>query len=238
MENKKSGLTLILVIIIAILCCVIGWLLGSKFANTEQNIINNNKEENETQKYTAYSQGQEIKLSDNSEWIVLKDSNETTDYVVLLSKKDYTPTVDFYANYWDSISNDVSNNNTQYDSSSLKQYLNTLETTIPVTLVEKDGYKIRLITIEEILAFDNNWQYNNETDEYNYLGQNLNENLKGILTMTHTKCSEGRCTPFYNLSETQCMTEECNKQYFITHWMSGVGGIKPVINVSKENLVK
>ena len=236
MENKTNGLTMVGAFIIAILCLIVGWLLGGNFADTEQNIINNNKEENETQKYTIYKKGQEIKLSDNSEWMVLKDSDETTDYVVLLSKKDYTPTVDSI--YSNSILEEAYNNNTQYDSSSLKQYLNTLETNIPVTLVEKDGYKIRLITIEEILAYDNNWQYNKETDEYNYSGQNLNENLTGILTMTHTKCSEGRCTPFYNLSETQCMTEECNKQYFITHWMIGVGGIKPIINVSKDSLNK
>lgn len=234
MENKKNGLTIVLVVIIAILCCVIGWLLGSKFADTEQNIINNNKEENETQKYIVYKKGQEIKLSDNSEWLVLKDSDETSDYVVLLSKKDYNPS----DNYYNAIDTEIYNNTTQYENSSLKQYLNSLESSIPVGLKEVDGYKIRLITIDEIFAFDNNWTYNSENDSYTYNGTNLNENFKGILTMTHTKCIEGKCTPFYNLSETQCLTEDCNKQYFLEHWMSGIGGIKPVINVSKENLVK
>ena len=212
-------------------------ILSNEVVNEEDASNNNEVVEPSTdvKKYTIYSKGQEVKLSDNSEWMVLKDSDETTDYVVLLSKKDHTSSQN---NYYISVSDEVFNNNTQYDSSSLKQYLNTLETNIPVTLVEKDGYKIRLITIEEIFAFDNKWTYNNENDSYTYNGTNLNDNFRGILTMTHTKCSEGKCTPFYNLSETQCLTEDCNKQYFLEHWMSGLGGIKPVINVSKESLVK
>jgi len=235
MENKKNKLIIFLIIVIVVLCSVIGWLVGIKFTDVEQDIINDNKEENETKKYIAYTQGQEIKLSDNSDWIVLKNSDETTDYVVLLSKKDYTPTGDYYNLISDEI---YDKNNIQYENSLLKKYLNTLETNIPVTLVEKNGYKIRLITIEEIFAFDNNWQYNNETDSYTYTGQNLNENFKGLLTMTNTKCTEGKCLSFYNLSETQCLEENCNKQFFIEHWMPGLGGIKPVINVYKDSLIK
>ena len=234
MENKKNILTIILIIIIAILCCIIGWLLGSKFADGENDIIDDNKQQSptETKKYTGYTKGQEIKLSDNSDWVVLKDSDEKTDYVVLLSKKDYTPT----DNYYDSIYNEITNKDTQYNNSTLNQYLNSIQSQLPVELKEVDGYKIKLVTIDEIFAFDSNWTYNNDTDSYTYNGTNLNENFKGILTMTHTKCVEGKCTSFYNLSETQCLTENCNKQYFLEHWISGLDGIKPVINVSKEAL--
>lgn len=235
MENKKNALTVILIIIIVILCCVIGWLVGSKVG--ENNSLNNPIPENkeETKKYTVYKQGQEIKFSDNSEWMVLKESDEKTDYVVLLSKKDYTPNDNTYSKLLD---NELYNKDIQYENSSLKQYLNSLESSIPVSLKEVEGYKIRLITIEEIFAFDNNWQYNSGNDSYTYNGTNLNENFKGILTMTHTKCTEGKCTPFYNLSETQCLEEICNKQYFLEHWLLGIGGIKPVINVSKDSLNK
>ena len=232
MENKKNTLIIILIIVIAVLCSVIGWLVGSK--GGENNDLNNPVPENnqETKKYTVYNKGQEIKLSDNSEWMVLKDSDETTDYVVLLSKKDYTPS----DNYYNAIETEIYNNTTQYETSSLKQYLNSLESSIPVSLKEVDSYKIRLVTIDEIFAFDSNWQYNSDNDSYTYNGTNLNENFKGVLTMTHTKCVEGKCTPFYNLSETQCLEDSCNKQFFLAHWMSGLGGIKPVINVSKEVL--
>jgi len=49
MENKKNGLVIVLVIIIAVLCLVIGWLLGTKFADKENGILNNsnNSEEKE-----------------------------------------------------------------------------------------------------------------------------------------------------------------------------------------------
>jgi len=234
MENKKNTLTIILIIIIAILCCIIGWLLGSKVGenNSVNNLIPGNNEE--TKQYTTYNKGQEIKLSDNSEWLVLKDSDEKSDYVVLLSKKDYTTN----DNYYNAISTEIYNNTTQYENSSLKQYLNSLESSIPVSLKEVEGYKIRLITIDEIFSFDSNWTYNSDNDSYTYNGINLNKNFKGILTMTHTKCTEGKCTAFYNLSETQCLTDNCNKKYSLEHWMSGIGGIKPVINVFKDSLNK
>lgn len=52
MENKKTGLVIVLVIIIAVLCLVIGWLLGSKFADKESEILtnSNNTEEKEEKK--------------------------------------------------------------------------------------------------------------------------------------------------------------------------------------------
>lgn len=41
MENKKNSLTMVLIVIIAILCLVVGWLLGSKFADKENEILDN-----------------------------------------------------------------------------------------------------------------------------------------------------------------------------------------------------
>lgn len=54
MENKKNGLIIALVIIIAILCLIIGWLLGSKFSDKENEVLNNsnNAEEKEESKDT------------------------------------------------------------------------------------------------------------------------------------------------------------------------------------------
>lgn len=236
MENKKNILIIVLVVIIAILCLTIGWLLGSKVGNSEPETNDDNNGildvPSETKKYKAYKQGEEIKLSDNSEWIILKDSSVDIDYITLLSKKDYTP-VD---NNYDLIFDELVVKETQFNNSQLKQYLQSLENQMPVTLKEVDGYKIRLITIEEIFSFNNNWQYNSINDSYNYIGEKVNENLNGILTMSHTKCTEGKCTAFYNLSETQCIDENCNKQYYLEHWVSGLSGIKPVINVSKDVL--
>lgn len=236
MENKKNSLTIFLIVIIAILCLVIGWLLGSKVANSEPEIKDENNGfsdvSSEQKKYKAYKQGEEIKLNDNSEWIVLKDSNEEVDYITLLSKKEYEPT----GNNYDILFDELTSKDTQFNNSQLNQYLQSLENQMPITLKEVNGYKIRLITIDEIFAFDNNWQYDNINDSYTYMGQNINENLKGILTMTHTKCTEGKCTAFYVASETECLYENCNKQYYLAHWAPGFGGVKPVINVSKELL--
>ena len=53
MENKKNTLVIILVVIIAILCLTIGWLLGSKFADKESEVLDDStpnteeKEEND-----------------------------------------------------------------------------------------------------------------------------------------------------------------------------------------------
>ena len=41
MENKKNGLIIVLVIIIAILCLFVGWLLGEKFSNKESELLDN-----------------------------------------------------------------------------------------------------------------------------------------------------------------------------------------------------
>ena len=39
MENKKNGLVIVLVVIIAVLCLIIGWLLGNKFSDKENEIL-------------------------------------------------------------------------------------------------------------------------------------------------------------------------------------------------------
>lgn len=55
MENKKSGLTIILVIIIAILCLVVGILIGDKFLGSNDKVDNdaNVEEKNESEDLTA-----------------------------------------------------------------------------------------------------------------------------------------------------------------------------------------
>ena len=47
MENKKNTLIIILVVIIAALCLVVGWLLGSKFADKGNGILDNSTPDTE-----------------------------------------------------------------------------------------------------------------------------------------------------------------------------------------------
>ena len=48
MENKKNTLTIVLLIIIAILCISIGWLLGGRFADKENEIISDTEQKEES----------------------------------------------------------------------------------------------------------------------------------------------------------------------------------------------
>lgn len=236
---KKNVLIVILILIIIALG---GTLFYQNVLVKEESEKDNKKEvkdeiKEEVKKYTSYTKGNELTLSDGSKWMVLADSDENQDYVVLLSNQDYSTSITENDDY-NGIFSEISNSTTQFENSKLKMYLDSKVNELPVELKEVNGYKIRLITIEEIFSFDDKWDYESGYDIYYYKGKNLNENFMGILTMSHTKCNEGKCNAFYNLGQTQCYTEECekNKEIFLEHWMSGLGGIKPVINVSKDSI--
>lgn len=93
MENKKNTLTVILIIIIAILCSVIGWLLGSKLSIPEQNLPegNNNQSSNSNNdgnngillKYIEYKiiNPKKVGYNDKEQWLLVKynhdDASET-----------------------------------------------------------------------------------------------------------------------------------------------------------------
>ena len=198
--------------------------------NTEKNDeINNN---NNSITYKVFKKGEEIVLSDNSKWLVINDSDENTDYVTVLSEKDYSDYLAPTDGSYNSADFIVNNDNFE----KILEYFNYKASIIPATLKEVDGYKIRLIKLEEIINYDNNWTYDDNTDSYNYSGE-LNNEFRNVLTMTHTKCSQGKCAPYYSTGCQQPIVDDGNPvKCFISHWQLGLGGLNPVINIYKTSI--
>lgn len=74
MENKKNTLVIILVIVIAILCLTIGWLLGSKFADTENEVLDDSNTNIEENNPTTEEQNVNIETEFNN-FIITKGLN-------------------------------------------------------------------------------------------------------------------------------------------------------------------
>lgn len=237
-EKTKSNAGLIILLVLVILGLV-GYIVYDKVLSkdepeTGEVTDQNNNGENQNTTYKVYKKGEELTLSDGSKWLVISDSDETMDYVTVLSSKDYSE--DGITEY-ESISNEIYSTEVYtenwYNNSKIKEFLTSKIATIPVTLKEVNGNKIRLITVQEILDFDNKWEYKEERDDYNYTGNTFNQYFKALLTMTPSKCQNkstaGKCAPLYNTGST-------NTEHFISHWLLGVGGLNPVINIEKSSL--
>lgn len=256
-EFKLDKSVLVILIVILILSVFFAWwYLGKEDTSNNKTLNDNVKNENKKEsvddikidkenssndeknnyKYAVYNKGDEITLSDNTKWLVIKDSPDNQDYVTVLSSKDYSYLItdDRHNKLFDELYN---HNYTNYDNSYLKEFIELQIDTIPVTLKEVNGYKIRLITLEEIFGIDSNWQYNQDDDTYQYTGDELNSYLGNVLTMTSikTKCNVEKCWPIYKTGSSQCYGD-CQLTYFVGHYGVGIGGLKPVINILKDDL--
>lgn len=194
--------------------------------------------------YKEYKVGDKIVLDDYTSWMVIEDSDSSSDYVKLLSITGYNyspnevgvsengkrPVFTIKCNESECPSMDILQKGVTYDNG-LKSYVDNLKNYIPVNLKNVDGYDIRLITLDEILKIDNNWEYKSDSDSYTYIGKSFNPFLEGLVTMTSTKCTTGKCTNFYVSSYNST-----NNEYIIEHWLSGFPNINPVINVYKSEL--
>ena len=200
----------------------------SKKINYEKNFLNNTSQTN----YKEYNIYDEVILKDGSKWMVIENSSKDSDYVTLIKKED----IEVTGNTGDQLMDEFFNSTTTYDNSKLKKYLNSVTNTIPVKLKEVNGYKIRLITVEEIMKNDNNWTYDKTYDYYTYNGNNSNISTFVGLTMTNPKCTEGKCSAFYVVGAAYNDNQKAT--YYIDHWASGLPQIKPVINVYKTELDK
>ena len=238
-QKNESIIIALLVLIIVILLVLVGLLATGTISYKPKEIPTEktNVEVTEKMKNKAYVKGEELTLSDGSKWLVISNSNEDLDYVTAMAYKDfieYLPEKDS-TSINDEIFSDKKYDDTWYANSKIKEFLDSKVDSIPVLLKEVDGYKIRLIKVQEILDFDSNWTYNEEHDSYYYTGSNLNQYFKSVLTMTPSKCHDnpnaGKCIPIYNTGVT-----EDTENYFISHWVLGGGGLKPVINIEKTSL--
>lgn len=225
MSMKKKVIVVSLIVVLLVIGFFVGWNVFKE------------KEDKTTIKgdFKKYEQLEEVKLKDGSWWIVLSDNGVNSDYVRLISKE-----------YYDDVDEETYNiladelygeEKVKYKDSKLKDYVEMVGDSLGYKLKMVDGYKIRLIRLEELFEIDDNFKYNSETDSYRYTG---NKDLTPFLglTISETKCTEGKCTPFYNIDVTTCDEEDenCKEELFIGHWLFGVGGIRPVINVYKSEI--
>ena len=199
--------------------------------------------EEEKGKYKEYKKGEEIVDSNSNRWLVLADSDSNQDYVVLLGRNDYSD--ELQGEEWFNVSDELFNEDPEYSTSDLRKFMDSKATSIPFELKEIDGYKIRLVTLEEMLAIDDNWDYVKEEDLYVYTDDinKIHEYLEsGLMSMTKTKCSPndpnrgGKCWAFYVTSGTECYGANCTRNFYITNYNVGIVGLKPVVNVLKSSL--
>lgn len=243
---KKNIVLVILSMIIVGLC---GYLAYDKMLNKEelkensqsQNEANIDDETNETDKkqedkYKKYEVMENIELKDGSKWIVIKNSDENSDYVTAIARDTYEE--DIQGETYEKISNEVfKSEKINYNQSEMKKYVDSIEEKLNVKLKKVDGYTIRLLQLEDLFAIDNHFQYQEDFDNYQYTGKLDLSNFLG-LTMDTTKCKEGKCQAFYNLSCGPCVANQegyanANPRYFVDHWSLGLMPIRPVIHVYK-----
>lgn len=264
MERRTSLFTVLCVFIIGILVTLLtlsvtGVIDIKKFINND--VVDKDKGNDDVDKdkgndgdkisYKEYKKFDEITLSNGTKWVVIKDSNKDQDYVVLLSKESFEfgeTNSSSSDNYFVKTTNDelyqldkeLYNTYETYDNCILKKILEERAIkNIPVNLKEVDGYKIRLITVDEILSLDNNWSYNKEGDLYSYTGNNLVDYLDSILTMTRPQqpivSKRASLYSIYTTTNYETGTSETAIYPFAPFAMRNTS-TKPVINVYKNEL--
>ena len=239
---KKIMLTIIFILIIIALLALIT-ILTFEGIILHNKITGNNQTENSTDndiKYPVYKIGEEITLADDSKWLVIENSDATQDYVTVLGQEDYTSKLQ--GDMYDKVLDDLYSTKTEYKDSNIDKFMSSFESKMPAKLKEVDGYKIRLITLEEIMSVDNNWVLD-EFGSYDYNGEKPNDYISNILTMTPIDPkSAGKQWAFYIAKSSYVYDENGNMidnvRYFITNYSVGVSGLKPVINVYKSELKK
>ncbi len=246
MENpKKNKIIIVVIIVIIVILSVLCILLATNtisFRNNQTNTIDNdnNNQSNESNSNNVYNKGDEIVLNDGSKWMVLNNSLSNQDYVTAIADEAFTE--DFEYDNWDAVSKefygiDKIAYNDSYMKKELEQYYLPK---ISAKLKHVDGYKIRLITLDEILKLNDGWKYDKEHDSYTYTGsEKINNSVLSGITMTNTKCTDDKCTAFYVITVGCESYDSCdNPEYYIEHWSSGLPNLVPVINVYKTEIRK
>lgn len=247
--NKKNGVNIFLVLLIGILFFIIVFLVAyiitndkgdNKSAETTEQKVDVQKQPEE--KYAIYSKLQTITLKDDSKWVVIKDSDEKSDYVTAISTISYSQYADendeniswiadstndkklFKNTYGDF----MTESNKEYKDSSFPKILEKIKSTYNFKLKQVDGYDIRLLTVEDVKELDDNWKY--EYDGYTYNGNKDLSVIESTLMMSSTKCTVAKCNKLYN-------TYPMNSKVPVIHsFLVGYPDIKPVINVYKSEI--
>ena len=240
-NNKKSNNVLIIcvtIILLAIIAAVVVIFLNSKKDSnsnktTNDQTVNNNTNNQEDKTYKEYQKGDEIVLGDGTKYYVIADSGKSQDYVTIISQTELKVEEPDYTK----ISNDyyASNGKVSYDNSSIKKFVESQKEKYPVEYKNVNGYDIRLITLDELLSLDK-WELG-ENDTYKIESKNTKFSvLSNVMTMTPSKCTEGKCASFYALHSDYCTDDSCIPKYYIGVWSLGLPTIHPVLNVLKTSL--
>ena len=199
--------------------------------------VNKDNDVNNTTKveYKEYKVGDEITLSDGSKWTVIKNSGTTEDYVTVLGQEDYYEQWNGGASLYNKL--------IEYKNSELDIFMQSQQSRIPAELKEVDGYKIRLITLDEIFAITSSWEQTSSDgywSAYKYTKEDWNDVIPvGISTMTPITLPsvyEGSYLPFYKIISSECLGAECTKHYYVSRSDSGLGGFYPVVNIYKKSI--
>ncbi len=264
---EKKGNIILIVVLSLLVIALGGYIAYDKVLSQKQSIINTN---NETTTNTqdnngientkkVYTKGEKITLSDKSTWLVLSDSDETEEVVKLMNVNDFI----FYGSpcseqkeyiYCDNLSNDdhdalmyeFFSSKATYKGSNIERIVNSYESKVPAKLKEVDGYKIRLLSINDIFEYDNNWEKQDE-NMYKYIGSKLEESFLGAWTMdtVGNKCygqvqENGRCSGntgvFFVANQTYNYETQNIEGTYLTGGASGLSQVKPVIYAYKNSI--
>lgn len=246
MEEKKINMGLVVLICLLFLVIIImgAYILLDK--ENENNQVNNdgdtnivdkgNISDNVTPEYKMYNVGDVITLKDGSRWQVIKYSGNTEDYVTVLGEEDYSSYLK--DDDWVDLCGQVYNNFVEYKGSALDKFMQSQQSRIHADLKEVDGYKIRLITLDEIFALDNNWE-KNEYGGYDYTKSEWNDvvpmDITSMTLISEKERGIGRW-PYYTVSTCVNNATNCVEGYHIRYWLSGQSGFYPVANIYKNSI--
>lgn len=262
-KNVIIGLLFIIIIILGTL--VILFATGTITLNTNNNDDKKNTNETSKIKYQEYTKGQIVTLSDTSKWLVLADSDKNNDAVKLMSIDNFV--FNEKSEYWSCENQGVdkhiycsedgnlsravfdeffNGNITTYKGTSIDSLVNSFASLIPATLKEVDGYKIRLLSISDLMEYDNNWK--KDTDKrYIYTGNSFNKAFDGTFLMDVVdlkyQCNNN-CGRFYSVGEELDYYFDESGYYVetgkivnsIIQGHTGIPSIRPVIYAYKDSI--
>ena len=208
------------------------YLVYDKFIDKKET-----KDEEETvTTYKEYKKGDQVKLSDGYTYTVLYDSDKNQDYITVISN------VGYYIN-----NNNVENTNTEvfvpgdeqadfsviygslgltYDET-VSKVLETVNSKYikldSSKLKEVNGYKVRLLTLDDIYNY---YGKENFTSSLGSIDYNGTTDLFYTLTMIDS----------VNVNEGKKMPLLTSTGKSLVAWTLGVPAVRPVVNIYKSNI--
>ena len=182
--------------------------------------------------YKDYSIGDKITYKD-TDWYVIEDSPASQDYVVLLKENVLTNTelgTYAYRSGYDTTQFSINSSNL-YDVSKVKQAVESyaVEKGIMIDLIEINGYKIRLITKDELqnnLGWSITWRGPEENGVPNWVYQDFGENQNNVYGYWTMTPSENYSSFVWRVHSDKTLNTDVVS--------TNTRGVRPVINLLKS----